>query len=61
MTAKSSLDSLSKIHRRGTEFAEIGKFFNQELLTPRSRRLRGGMFEFGTRNPTPETSSASPA
>jgi hypothetical protein len=40
-------------HHRGTEFAEIGEFFNQELFTPRSEpvlsgvegRLRGAISE----------------
>jgi hypothetical protein len=34
------------LHRRGTEFAEFGEFFNLELFTLRSPRLRGAISEF---------------
>jgi hypothetical protein len=30
-----------RIHRRGTEIAEFGAFFDQEFFPPRPRRLRG--------------------
>jgi hypothetical protein len=35
----------SSIHRRDTEFAEIGVFFDQEIFSLRPRRLRGELSE----------------
>ena len=43
-----SLGSVSpgrNIHRRGTEFAEIGEFFDQEVFTLRPPRLHGPISE----------------
>jgi hypothetical protein len=36
---------LEEVFTTGTEFAEIGEFFNQELSTPRPPRLRGAISE----------------